>query len=97
MDISTAILFSAIAFHGADWAQTLNIAHHPNMYETNRALGREPRNSEINRYFAATAIAGVGMYVLSAPRKKPAIAMLWLGVGAGSVINNYRAGLRINF
>lgn len=97
MDISTAILFSAIAFHGADWAQTLNIAHHQSMHETNRVLGREPRNSDINRYFATTAIAGVGMYALSDPRKKPAIAMLWLGVGAGSVINNYRAGIKINF
>lgn len=97
MDISVALLLAALTCHGADWAQTHNISHHSGMREMNRLLGEKPSSRTINRYFAATAAVGIALYALSDDRKKPAIALIWLGVGAGSVVNNYRAGLRINF
>lgn len=45
-----------VGLHLVDWGQTLDIEHHPNLYETNIILGRHPSRAKINAFFSAGVI-----------------------------------------
>ena len=80
-----------------DWQTTLDIKNHPNLWETNPIMGRHPTDAQINLYMGGMAIAH---YYIS-KRLKPKYRKYWQYLtifgSTSAVVNNYGAGLRINF
>lgn len=87
-----------LAMHVLDWGQTLDIAKNPDLHgEGNSILGEHPSVKRVNRYFVATALLQVGVTHALPARWRPAFQYFWIGVEAGFVAHNYRAGVRVNF
>jgi hypothetical protein len=95
-----------LGVHGAlwvaDWGQTRDIARQPDKYyETNPILGKHPTVQEVDLYFISVGILGafiadqVGERIGSVPRKL--LLVVWIIDQAGSVSNNHKIGLKINF
>lgn len=91
-----ALLAGAAALHLADWSQTLRIAEPGGWYEKNRILGPDPSRSDVNAYFAGTAVL---LLVLASalPEYRTALLTGWITVGIVSVGNNLALGIRIGF
>jgi hypothetical protein len=84
--------------HIMDWGQTLRIAKSPDRWrETNPILGRHPKQSTVNLYFAGTLAAHTAIAYLLPKDWRRAWQIVWIGVEAGYVYNNYRAGIRVRF
>lgn len=88
---------SYLVLHVADWRQTLDIENHAGLYEINPILGRYPSDSEINRYFLATALLHTGAAYLLPPAWRRLFQKLTIGLEAGTVERNYRLGLSVSF
>lgn len=87
-----------LLLHAADWGQTLYIAEHPESYvETNGILGEHPSRKRVNAYFITMALLHVGAVHVLPSRWRPVFQYFWIGVEAGVVTNNYRAGVRMDF
>lgn len=84
-----------LLLHAADWAQTLQIADSNGRWqETNPLLGRRPSRGEVNAYFAATAVAHVLIARQLSPEARRWFQGISIGVEAGCVGVNFRAGVR---
>jgi len=94
-DTNRQLAFTALQM--VDWAQTREIARNPDFYETNPILGKYPRKTEVDVYFAATTL---GHYLVSQALPsdyRKAWQYVWIGVQAGYVTHNYQMGVRIRF
>lgn len=81
-----------------DWAQTRNIDQHPDLYESNKIMGRYPSDAEINRFFIIELLAYnlIGEYVISEKYK----AVFYGGIAmvhGGAVLHNYNVGVKFQF
>lgn len=73
-----------------DWAQTVQIAKHPERwYERNPLLGKHPSVRRVHLWFAACVAAAVAVAVVA-----PAVAALFVLVEVLCVVNNYLLGIR---
>ena len=87
-----------LTLHAADWGQTLDISKNPTLHtEGNPILGEHPSVGRVNSYFVATALLHVGAVHVLPAAWRPAFQYFWIGVEAGVVHHNYKAGLRFNF
>jgi hypothetical protein len=80
-----------------DWGQTRDIENHPGLYETNRFLGEHPSRGDINRYFLGGAVLHLVMVHYLPARYRPAFQYLTIGMQVGTLDNNYRLGLNLDF
>jgi hypothetical protein len=86
-----------LVLHTMDWAQTREIARNPSYYEQNMMLGKHPSVREVDRYFAAMALAHIGVaYLLPAEWRRP-FQYVTIGVELGWVSHNFSIGLRAKF
>jgi hypothetical protein len=84
-----------LTLHTIDWAQTREIARNPNYYEQNMYLGKHPSIREVDRYFAAMALAHIGVaYILPSEWRTP-FQYVTIGVEVGAVVHNYSIGINI--
>lgn len=82
--------------HIIDWRQSLYIADHPWLHaEGNAILGPHPSDSEVNRYFAATALLHMGVSYVLPHKWRTAWQYITIGVEVGVNYHNYRAGVKI--
>jgi hypothetical protein len=87
-----------LILHAADWGQTRSIADSPESYrENNPFLGEHPTQKRVDAYFAATALLHIGITHVLPADWRPAFQYFFIGLESGVVVNNYRAGVRINF
>ena len=87
-----------LTLHVVDWGQSLDIAKNPQLYtEGNHILGEHPSVKRVNAYFATTALLHAGIVHVLPSRYRPAFQYFWIGVEAGVVALNYKAGLKVNF
>lgn len=94
----SAFQIASSALIVADWAQTREIAKHPERWrETNLILGEHPSRGKVNAYFAACLVGNAAIaYALPAPyRRWWQIATVV--VEAGYVAHNYHLGIRVSF
>ena len=94
-DTRRELVYAALV--AADWRQTQDIAHHPNIDEGNEFLGEHPTNGQINRYFLTSTTLQLAIaYSLPSDWRRT-----WQSVGIGFelafVLNNRAVGLRLNF
>lgn len=94
-DIALQTIYSGL--HIIDWGQTLDIARHPRMRETNYILGRRPSRGAINIYMGSTLVVNALVtHILPASHR-----VYWQT--SGIVIealmdgNNYGLKLRLNY
>ena len=85
-----------LAFHCADWSQTLDISEH-NVVEKNIYLGRYPVRGDINKYFIATGLLHAGVSYVLPPEYRKAFQFVTIGIEAGTVARNYRIGIGLSF
>lgn len=82
--------------HIIDWRQSLYIADHPYTHtEGNLILGPHPSDSEVNRYFAATALMHLGISYMLPHKWREAWQYITIGIEAGVNVHNYKAGVKI--
>lgn len=82
----------------ADWAQTRNIARHPQVWhENNPLLGPHPSVAEVDRHFVASALIGAAILHALPTRYRDAALAAGIVVEAGCVANNLRIGVGIKF
>ena len=93
----TAYQGTAITLLAVDWLQTKEIARNPEYHETNPILGRNPKQSEVDLYFAGCAI-GHTLVAYYLPQKyRRWWQYVWIGVQSGYVCQNIIMGVRIAF
>lgn len=82
----------------ADWAQTRNIARHPERWhETNPILGEHPSVGRVDRYFAASALIGAAALNALPTRYRDWALNAGLVVEAGCVGHNLSLGIGVKF
>jgi len=86
-----------LTLHTIDWMQTREISRNPNYYEQNNILGSHPTIQEVDRYFAVTAIAHLGIsYIIPVEYRVP-FQYISIGVEFGAVAHNYSIGVSARF
>ena len=84
--------------HVLDWAQTRNIARNPDRWhEMNVVLGEHPSVGRVDRYFALTALAHVGIAVALPRDWRTPFQYVTIGIEAGVVVHNWSIGLGVRF
>lgn len=94
-DTAMQTLYSGLRV--ADWNQTLQIEDRDDLSEANKFLGEHPSKDEVNLYFTSTLL---GHYYIAKKLSQPYRVywqMLFIIPQFGTIKNNYRNGLRINF
>lgn len=82
----------------ADWAQTRNIARHPELWhETNPMLGRHPSVGDVDKHFAVASLIGAAALHALPTRYRDWALNAGLVIEAGCVANNLRLGIGIKF
>jgi len=81
-----------------DWAQTRDIDNHQNLRESNKILGQNPSDAEINQYFVLLLLGYnlAGEYLVSEKYQ----AYFYGGIAAvhtNAVVHNYNIGVRLQF
>jgi len=81
-----------------DWAQTRDIRNHADLQESNKLLGPNPTDAEINRFFILILASYnlVGEYLISEKYQ----AYFYAGIGmahADSVMHNHSVGVTFKF
>jgi len=93
----TSLLVGAETALFLDYMQTIDIASHPRLHETNVIMGKHPGRGTINTYFLASGLITAGLaYTLPTPYSE----LFLSGVIALEVIviqHNKSLGLRFNF
>lgn len=95
----TALQLTYTAVHIADWAQTRQIALHPDIwYEKNLILGTNPHSDKVDAYFALTLLGHTAIaYMLPDPYRN-LWQGAWIGIESGVIYGNYiRAGYHWGF
>ena len=81
-----------------DWAQTRNLARHPDKwYEHNRLLGYHPSVGRVNAYFALTGIAHYAVANVLPSRYRAPFQYVSIGIEIGAVEHNYSIGISAKF
>ena len=89
---------SLAALTVADWAQTRNIARHPERWhETNPMLGRHPSVGDVDKHFAVASLIGAAALHALPTRYRDWALNAGLVIEAGCVANNLRLGIGIKF
>ena len=85
-----------LALLAGDERQTEQITRDPqHSYETNRLLGKHPSTGAVRNYFAAAALAHMGLtHLLPEPYRK-LFQGASIGIEQGPVRNNLKAGLDV--
>jgi len=98
-DLNAALTVTALAAHGADWNQTLQIARNPNSYyERNIVLGSHPSVSQVNAYFAVSAISLLVLSRYLSPEDRTMLFGAWTAIEVYTVgRNRVSLGLRLTF
>ena len=92
-----ALAASAMTAYALDWAQTRDIANHPDLYETNPLLGRHPSNGKINIHFIGTGLITLGIaHVLPSTYRKLFLTGVVV-VEARFISHNAHLGLKVRF
>lgn len=87
-----------LALHVADWGQTRDIAARPGRYtEMNPMLGDHPSRKRVDSHFVVTAIMHTAVSYVLPPDWRRLWQHISVGVGVGTVVQNARIGLQINF
>lgn len=87
-----------MTLHVIDWGQSRDIAKNPQIYrETNPLLGRHPSVSRVDAVLASTLLLHTYIAYKLPPSHRKTWQMFWVGVEFGATLNNYRAGVEINF
>lgn len=95
--VDSAILAWAVAAVIADYKQTSQIDDSPEHYERNPLLGRDPKQSDINRHFALT-LATVAGISFAMPRHISRPMLITFSFFESVVVaRNYKLGLKVEF
>jgi len=78
-----------------DWSQTLKIAQHPELYETNPILGMHPTNAAINSYFIVGAVTHYAIAQALPPKQRKYFQVGWTIIEVWVVIQNLGYGLAL--
>ena len=86
----------------ADMLTTLDIKHHPNLYETNVLLGEHPSDAKVIGFFVAGDLlhAAVTYGLVDNDAPKPLVKAweyITIGVETGYAAHNLSLGLRFSF
>jgi hypothetical protein len=82
------------AIHVADWAQTRQIAQHPEKYyETNPILGKHPSEQSVNLYMGTALIVHPIISGLLPKPYRDVWQYMSIGVSGAAVINNVSIGV----
>jgi hypothetical protein len=81
-----------------DWGQTRDIAKHPQQYsEMNPLLGKHPSLDKVD-ILIPTGIVAHGIISMALPPKyRRYWQVIFIGIEGVAVLQNYNAGLRIDF
>lgn len=94
----TAYQVTYSILHVIDWGQTLDISKSPNKWrETNPILGRHPKQSTVNLYFASTLVGHTVVSYLLPKDWRRTWQMMWIGIEGAMVYKNFSIGLKVNF
>ena len=81
-----------------DWRQTRYIAKHPDdYYELNPILGQHPSTTEVDIYFATTAILNTVITHYLPSKYRPWWQGVSITVSGACVINNFAIGVKMDF
>lgn len=87
-----------LTVHSLDWMQTHAIAANPDKYfEYNPILGEHPDSAEVNRYFALTALAHIGIARILPHGWREGFQYVTIGVESRSVVRNFSLGIGWTF
>jgi len=87
-----------LTLHAIDWAQTRNTARNPDRWcEDNVILGNHPSAGRVDRYFALTALAHVGLAATLPASWRVPFQYVTIGVEVGAVAKNFSLGLGMRF
>lgn len=90
-----------LTLHTIDWAQTHAVARDPRWNdrdrELNPILGNRPSAGSIDRYFALTALAHVGVAVALPEKWRHTFQYVTVGFQAGVVARTYSFGVGARF
>ena len=93
----TAYQGAFLAVTAIDWLQTKEVVRNPNYYEINPVLGCNPKQNNVDLYFAGCAIANTAIAYYLPKEYRRIWQCLWIGFEAGYVNYNYSGGIRIKF
>lgn len=88
-----------LTLHVIDWAQTRNISRNPEEWseQWNKVLGEHPSTARVDRYFAFTAIAHIGI-VRALPKEwRAPFQYVTISVEVVSDVHNYTFGIGARF
>ncbi len=84
-----------------DWAQTLDLENHPDLYETNKILGKHPSRKNINMFFISKLVihytANHYLKQLGHLKTRTAFNSYQIYVEYNAVTNNAEFGLSKRF
>jgi hypothetical protein len=81
-----------------DWRQTRTIAKNPDdYYEMNPILGRHPSTTEVDIYFATTAILNTVITHYLPSKYRPWWQGISITVSGTCVVNNFAVGIKMDF
>ena len=84
--------------HIVDWGQTLDIAKNPDRFhEVNPILGKHPSVNKVNMFMALGTVINPLIVHVVPSKWRPYFQGLSIGVKTGCVVNNYYAGMHVNF
>ena len=83
--------------HTVDWLQTRSAEWTDDLYEINPILRKAPSKTKTDIYFATTGLLHVGITHVLPQAYRKYWQILTFCIEAGTVINNYSLGMRINF
>jgi len=87
-----------LVLKAVDWRQTVYIAKHPVRYkEWNPVLGKHPSKSQVNTYFALTAVGHVFVTHVLPAKWRSYWQCFWIGLSGYNVARNVSIGIKIRF
>ncbi|MDH5354836.1 MAG: DUF3693 domain-containing protein [Gammaproteobacteria bacterium] len=86
------------AIHFIDYRQTVQISKSCDQYEeTNPFLNRCPSRASVDKYFLATGLLHAGLSAWLPVKFRGPFQYVTIGISSGSVMNNYRVGIKIPY
>ena len=88
-----------ISLHAVDWLQTRSMAKNgwDEYHERNVILGRFPKVSQVNTYFALTAIGHIMLANVLSSKWRESFQYGTTGLEFGVILSNHSIGVRIRF
>jgi hypothetical protein len=84
-----------MTLHGVDWAQTRQIAQHPEKYsESNPILGKHPSTQDVDLYMGIWMAAHPLITHLLPEDLRPYWQYISIGISGYAVISNIQAGIQ---